>query len=290
MDANERRGRAAAEAAEWWVRFESGELSRAEREEFVDWLRESATHVAEMIRMAEVHGGLERFNDWQRVSTEGWDAPENVVSLDDASSRRAREASSTEESQRRASPRSESRRWWLAAAAAAVVVVFGGWMFFASQAQVIETGRGERRGVTLADGSVIQIDPQSRLRIRFEKDLRNISLERGRVLFRVAHDVQRPFVVQAGVTQVRAVGTQFGVEQAREGIIVTVAEGKVMANTVRSGGDLRVGLRRARSVVERRPAVDGAERRPGHGGEAGRQRARARVGRRASRVRQRERR
>ncbi len=61
MDANSRRARAAAEAAEWWVRIESGELSRGEREQFVDWLRESAVHVAEMLRMAEVHGALERF-------------------------------------------------------------------------------------------------------------------------------------------------------------------------------------------------------------------------------------
>ncbi len=217
MDANKRRERAAGEAADWWVRFESGQMSRADREDFVDWLRESATHVAEMIRIAEVHGALERFNQWDRVSTEGWDAPENVVPFESS-------AHVDDPRPRRSAP----RRWWVAAAAAAVLVVFGVWMFIASQAQIIETGRGERRGVTLADGSVIQIDPQSRLRVRFEKHIRNISLERGRVLFRVAHDVQRPFIVQAGITQVRAVGTQFGVEQAREGIVVTVAEGKVM--------------------------------------------------------------
>src|SRR5882724_3991792 len=70
MDANSRRARAVAEAAEWWLRIESGELSREEREQFVDWLRESAVHVAEMLRMAEVHGALERFHDWVRIPTD----------------------------------------------------------------------------------------------------------------------------------------------------------------------------------------------------------------------------
>src|SRR3954471_20739492 len=81
MDANSRRARAGAEAAEWWVRIESGELSRADREQFVDWLRESALHVAEMLRMAEVHGALERFHDWIRIPTEDPQASSNVVAF-----------------------------------------------------------------------------------------------------------------------------------------------------------------------------------------------------------------
>src|SRR4051812_24681919 len=81
MDANRRRARAGAEAAEWWVRIESGELSREEREQFVDWLRESAVHVAEMLRMAEVHGALERFSAWARIPAEGAEAPSNVVAF-----------------------------------------------------------------------------------------------------------------------------------------------------------------------------------------------------------------
>jgi transmembrane sensor len=218
MDVNKRRERASAEAAEWWLRFEAGEMSREHREEFVDWLRESALHVAELLRIAEVHGALEQFRDWAGVSTEGWDAPDSVVPFSQA---HAAPASAIEPR------RFTTRNRWLTGAAAAAVAAFALWFAIVPRAEVIETGRGERRGVTIADGSVIQIDPESRLSIRLEVDSRHVHLERGRALFRVAKDAKRPFFVDADSTVVRAVGTQFGVEQAREGVVVTVAEGKV---------------------------------------------------------------
>ena len=223
MDTNSRRARAGAEAAEWWVRIESGELSREEREQFVDWLRESALHVAEMLRMAEVHGALERFHDWMRIPTDDGQASSNVVPFTppaETSERVAQAGTATASGRAR-------RRWIAGVALAATVAVLGVFLTLFFSAQVIETGRAERRSVTLADGSVLQIDPESRLRIRLEKHERNVSLERGRALFRVAQDRERPFSVRADATLVRAVGTQFGVEQGREGIVVTVAEGKV---------------------------------------------------------------
>jgi transmembrane sensor len=218
MNANSRRARAAAEAAEWWVRIEGDALSREEREQFVDWLRESAVHVAEMLRMAEVHGALERFHEWVRIPTEDDGAAKatNVVAFDGAVAFESAD-----------SPNTPRRRWIAVVALAATVAVLGVFLALFFSAQVIETGRAERRSVTLADGSVLQIDPESRLRIRLQKHERDVSLERGRALFRVAKDPTRPFVVRAETTQVRAVGTQFGVEQSREGIVVTVAEGKV---------------------------------------------------------------
>src|SRR3954468_2574557 len=81
MDTDSRRARPGAEAAEWWLRIESGELSREEREQLVDWLRESAVHVAEMLRMAEVHGALERFHDWARIPTDDAQAPTNAQAV-----------------------------------------------------------------------------------------------------------------------------------------------------------------------------------------------------------------
>lgn len=68
MDASDRRRRASREAATWFVRLQTGELERADREEFVDWLRESAVHVAEMLRVARVHDRLEEFQGWLQVA------------------------------------------------------------------------------------------------------------------------------------------------------------------------------------------------------------------------------
>jgi RNA polymerase sigma factor (sigma-70 family) len=87
--------------------------------------------------------------------------------------------------------------------------------------------RTERRELMLSDGSVVRLEPESRLRVTFDSNERRVVLEKGRALFRVAKNPQRPFLVQVDDTTVRAVGTAFGVEHRAGGIVVTVAEGSV---------------------------------------------------------------
>src|SRR5688572_31009921 len=70
MDESERRVRARGEATEWWLSVESGDFPAAHRERFVRWLRESPIHVEEMLRVAQVHKELVRFDAWQDISTE----------------------------------------------------------------------------------------------------------------------------------------------------------------------------------------------------------------------------
>src|SRR5690349_12905429 len=64
MDGPERRAMAAETAAEWWVRLKDPRIPMSEREQFVDWLRESPVHVAEMLRVAQVHDALANFRRW----------------------------------------------------------------------------------------------------------------------------------------------------------------------------------------------------------------------------------
>jgi transmembrane sensor len=219
MNLSERRRRAAAEAAGWFVRLESGQLAREEREQFVDWLRESHVHVAEMLRVAKVHDALEKFNNWGQINTDGPDIGEdNIVALAPAPKPDLPPA-----------PSKHSKRVWVSAIAAtlAAVALLGILFFPLKRGQTIETERGERREMTLADGSVLEIDPQTRIRVAFEEHTRRVVLERGRALFRVAKNPVRPFLVQADGTTVRAVGTAFGVERQPQGVLVTVAEGRV---------------------------------------------------------------
>ncbi|HEY7638586.1 MAG TPA: FecR domain-containing protein [Steroidobacteraceae bacterium] len=215
MESTERRRRVNEEATQWWLQLQTQGMPRQQREAFVDWLRESPVHVAEMLRVASVHGALEQFEHWARIATEGSGNDEQVVvPLHHAGATAA-----------------AGKRWlrhgWRIAAAVAGLAVATALLLPALRGQVIQTDRGERREVVLADGSVVQIDPQSRLRVRFEDRERRVFLDSGRALFRVSRNPVRPFLVEAAATTVRAVGTAFGVERRPQGIVVTVSEGKV---------------------------------------------------------------
>lgn len=225
MERTDRRARAGEEAGEWLLRLQAGELPREERAAFVDWLRESPVHVAEMLRIASVHGALEHFERWAGLSTNGSENSDTVVVLPTASG--VPEAESKSVPFNAPGTKKRSVVVWSIAATLACIAVAVAWLIPALRGHVIETERGERREVALADGSVVQIDPETRLRVKLEEHSRQIFLDTGRALFRVAKNPARPFLVHADATTVRAVGTAFGVERHKEGVVVTVAEGKV---------------------------------------------------------------
>lgn len=245
MDANERRARATHEATQWWNRLgieRPSEVSRADRELFTQWLRESPLHVAELLRIAHVHNALERFKLWGEIETADAGESHNVIPLREVldgpsgsfsgSSRPTEESGSSAESTARRS----RVRIWAIAASICLVAIMAGWLALGTRGHVIETELAERRQVMLNDGTVVQLEPETKLRVSFEDRNRYVALERGRALFRVARDAQRPFWVSSDHTTVRAVGTAFGVERGNRGVIVTVAEGKVAVG--RSRGKL----------------------------------------------------
>lgn len=126
------------------------------------------------------------------------------------------------------------RRGNVAFAAAAVLALAaaGGWWQWRSPA-AFETGIGEHLAVTLPDGSRLELNSDSAVRVAYGERARVIRLDRGEAYFTVAHDASRPFWVTAERTWVRAVGTAFGVYRRADGVRVTVSEGRVK---VASGG------------------------------------------------------
>lgn len=97
----------------------------------------------------------------------------------------------------------------------------------APDAQFYETGVGERRTVQLEDGSTVQLNTDSRLRAEFADGVRQVSLERGEAFFDVAHNKERPFVVNAGKTDVTVLGTKFNVRLGASSNLVSVLSGLV---------------------------------------------------------------
>jgi transmembrane sensor len=77
------------------------------------------------------------------------------------------------------------------------------------------------------DGSTVELNARSAVRVRLTERRRDVTLIEGQALFRVAKDQRRPFVVRAGDAQVRAVGTEFDVYKKQVATVVTVVEGRV---------------------------------------------------------------
>ncbi len=125
------------------------------------------------------------------------------------------------------SPARRRMLWGSAAAAGIGGAVLAGYAFEAA-GQDYTTRRGEMRVVPLADGSVVNLNTDSRIRVLFTEARRTIHLERGEALFDVAKDAARPFVVYAGDTAVKAVGTSFSVLRLADAPVqVLVREGVV---------------------------------------------------------------
>jgi transmembrane sensor len=88
--------------------------------------------------------------------------------------------------------------------------------------------RGEVRMVALPDGSVMTLDSATSVAVKFSEHTRELKLIDGEALFDVAKNASRPFIVFAGDTKIRAVGTSFSVRRiAGHPTTVLVREGVV---------------------------------------------------------------
>lgn len=120
------------------------------------------------------------------------------------------------------------RSHWRPLAAAAAVLLLAGpfaMRFFATDAY--ETRLGQVLRMPLEDGSIVTLNSNSRIEVRFDDRIRNVRLLRGEAIFDVAKDRAHPFVVTAGGTEVTAVGTSFRVRRLAGATDVLVREGIV---------------------------------------------------------------
>jgi transmembrane sensor len=210
------------EATEWFIRFCEDEVDGSACEEFDAWLRVSPQHVRAYLDISAFWVAAGSMTRTPRIDVdllvERARAAGNVVVL--------------EQTKAKAPVKGERsvHRFRLAIAASVLFtcLALGAWKWW----QVVRypsyaTQFGEQRTVTLADGSVVELNARTRIKVRFTDAGRNVDLIEGQALFRVAKNPDRPFIVLSGNTRVRAVGTEFDVYQKTRGIVVTVVEGRV---------------------------------------------------------------
>ena len=133
------------------------------------------------------------------------------------------------------------RRWAFATILAAVIAVGFAWYLVGRDGDqpIIATNsaQGEKR---LADGTRVTLMDGARIETRFSDGERRVILHDGRARFEVAHDASRPFLVEAGDSVTRALGTIFEVDLRADVPRIALVEGSVEVRRLEGGKALRL--------------------------------------------------
>jgi transmembrane sensor len=192
-----------AEAAQWAARMDHGPLDADQEKQFLAWLGADRRAMGAYGRMRAIALTTER------ARALGPDFDPAAFEPKQSLSRRG------------------LLQWGSAIAATALVGVGASWEVLRHRGRFI-TGKGETKVVALKDGSVVTLNTASEIHVNYSEALRSVELIQGEALFDVARNKTRPFVVSAGDTNVRAVGTSFTVRRLEAAPVqVLVREGVV---------------------------------------------------------------
>jgi transmembrane sensor len=214
------------DAAIAWLTERDDGFSPAREREFAQWLRADPRHAATVARLEQTLGLLGALPEFRSEINTAFDRAAPVVAFPPAT---------TEQPTLAPAPRRWSRTLaWAGLAAALAFGSFVGWRALRPPPAIhyTTTVAGYERA-RLNDGSTLELNAASAVRVQFTPAERRVQLESGEAHFAVAHDTARPFIVSAGPIAVRAVGTAFNVRYTAGGDIeVTVTEGKVAVSGV----------------------------------------------------------
>jgi len=202
------------EAARWVVRHDEGSLTPAEQAQFEAWKQASQAHADAFSRLS---------GHWKDLDL--------LAGLADTPAEK---------------PLWKRPQLWagIGMAAAVMFAVIVGVNQFSGPHQatqqvaeqpglgVYKTKVGDQEKITLADGSVVTLNTNSRIEARMNGTERTVRLLQGEAFFEVAHDASRPFRVYAGDGVTVAIGTAFSVRLEKDSVQVVVSEGKVSYSRV----------------------------------------------------------
>lgn len=198
----------ARQASEWLVLLASGTASDADRQRWQCWLETDSAHARAWAHIEAVNRRLR-----------GLPAGVGLAALGTSASPRRRDA----------------------AKLLSVVLFAGGagWVTYRATpwqewAADHRTGTGERRTLTLDDGTRIALNTGTAVDVAYGRQWRLIRLRAGEILITSGHRSlpdgsmdMRPLVVETAEGRVRAVGTRFSVQQHSGSSAVSVFEGAV---------------------------------------------------------------
>jgi len=208
-----------ARAADWLATLDRPDTPARAHAAFEAWCRADPRHLAAYLQLLEVWNRLDALKE---LEPELADGPAGIARVPESHAVLGQRPLRTRLVFTMA----------FAAALLAIAVGLAWWQWsrpfgLSIGGQHYVTTLGGFQQIRLADGSVVQLNTNSELRVRLRSARREITLLRGEATFEVAPDRSRPFIVVAGNTAVRAVGTVFNVEEADAGVEVLVTKGVV---------------------------------------------------------------
>lgn len=211
---------------DWVVRLSQGSLSERDGRALSLWLARDPQRLEKLetaLKIWNLASGLKKSSSAQTMLDE-------ALAQYAAGRQSSETATANDNGLQPAMGTSVSRRAFIQTGGAfgAVAAASAALFYFRSTALNFSTRKGEVRTVVLSDGSRVTMNTASQIEAKFDDSQRFVHLSEGEALFEVTKDPARPFVVESRGLQVKAVGTEFSVRNARQGpLVVAVQEGVV---------------------------------------------------------------
>lgn len=213
------------EAARWFMRMRGAEPDHPDRGRFEAWLMSDPAHASEYSAYLAI---------W-----EDFDSAAKLESLAQAMERKKAE---------RLEQRTRLGKAMTHGLLGMMIILgsglFGYKMWRAWEAQPVlqtasSTGIGEIGRQTLDDGTALILNADTSVDIAYYRNKRTVTLHRGEVIFDVARDPERPFIVDSGHARVTVLGTRFAVNRLANLVRVSVDHGRVRVEAQDNSGNTR---------------------------------------------------
>jgi transmembrane sensor len=225
-------------ASEWFVAHEEGPIDARDSAALAAWFSSSPVHIQEFLGVSVVARDLKEARADPEYSLE--------AILARAGAEEGRPAQRLWPRVIEAVRETPSGRWFPAAAAMTVVVSLG--LLFTWNLKPtgraagptgiatlhFQTGHGEMLTQRLTDNSVLHLNTDSAVSVRYGKSERLVTLISGQAEFEVTHEANRAFRVHTQTADIIDIGTQFDVRLEQGSTVVTVVEGRVAVGPQKS--------------------------------------------------------
>jgi transmembrane sensor len=216
-------------AADWLARRDGATWSDDDAQQLHAWVKASTAHKVAFLRLQSTWQRADRLGSLRAPATPPRATPSTPAQMP--------MHTHLPDAAELLPPRRHALRAPMRIAAALLLAAGAGalWMKTQPREQQYATAVGKSRTVSLADGSRLQLNTNTRLSVDFSQPRRRfVQLGQGEAFFDVAHDKSRPFVIDAGSRRITVLGTRFSVRRDGDQVAVTVVEGRVRVDPVLS--------------------------------------------------------